>query len=124
MEHVVKLCFRSRVMCYILVRHADVTDKKSVKTCFRVVRQLVIEQSALWWRLWLPSELPRVQQVLFAGKPVEGEVLTALEVIPTGAVQEEVWRKYKKELQYQWYGTSVFCFTWLVLQWIAVMAMC
>ena len=43
-----------------------------------------------------------------AGKAVEGDVLTAVEVIPKSESQQRVWGKYKKEIRYQWYS-SMFC---------------
>ncbi|XP_024515548.1 187-kDa microtubule-associated protein AIR9 [Selaginella moellendorffii] len=47
-------------------------------------------------------ELPRVQKFVLSGKVIEGEVLTALEVMPKGETQQRVWDKYKKEIKYQW----------------------
>ncbi|KAL0442455.1 UNVERIFIED_CONTAM: microtubule-associated protein AIR9 [Sesamum latifolium] len=48
-------------------------------------------------------ELPRIEMLALTGKAVEGEVLTALEVIPKSENQQLVWGKYKKEVKYQWY---------------------
>lgn len=43
------------------------------------------------------------------GKAVEGDVLTALEVIPMSEIQQHIWAEYKKDVRYQWYsGTSQF----------------
>ncbi|KAH7307676.1 hypothetical protein KP509_22G071800 [Ceratopteris richardii] len=47
-------------------------------------------------------EIPRIQKLVLTGKSVEGEILTALEVIPKSEKQEHVWDKYKKEVNYQW----------------------
>ncbi|KAJ7530247.1 hypothetical protein O6H91_15G086300 [Diphasiastrum complanatum] len=47
-------------------------------------------------------ELPRVQKLILSGKAIEGEVLTALEVIPKGDSQQRVWEKYKKDVKYAW----------------------
>lgn len=49
------------------------------------------------------SELPRIEMLALTGKAVEGEVLTALEVIPKSEIQQLVWGNYKKEVRYQWY---------------------
>ncbi|KAK4440224.1 microtubule-associated protein AIR9 [Sesamum alatum] len=51
-------------------------------------------------------ELPRVEMLALTGKAVEGEVLTALEVIPKSENQQLVWGKYKKEVKYQWFFSS------------------
>nr|XP_010905429.1 187-kDa microtubule-associated protein AIR9 isoform X2 [Elaeis guineensis] len=48
-------------------------------------------------------ELPKIEMLSFNGKEVEGEVLTAVEVIPNSAMQQHVWDKYKKEIKYQWF---------------------
>lgn len=45
-----------------------------------------------------------------AGKAIEGDVLTAVEVIPKSETQQHVWGKYKKEVRYQWYN-YMFCRT-------------
>lgn len=42
------------------------------------------------------------------GKAMEGDVLTAVEVIPKSEVQQYVWGKYKKDVQYQWYDIASF----------------
>ncbi|KAL4200686.1 hypothetical protein AMTRI_Chr02g212440 [Amborella trichopoda] len=51
-------------------------------------------------------ELPQIQKLIFNGKAVEGEVLTAIEVIPDSEAQQHVWDKYKKEVKYQWSYSS------------------
>lgn len=48
-------------------------------------------------------ELPRIEMLALTGKAVEGEVLTAVEVIPESESQQHVWGKYKKEVKYQWF---------------------
>ena len=52
------------------------------------------------------SELPRIEMLALTGKPVEGEVLTAIEVIPKTDSQQNVWQKYKKHVRYQWYNST------------------
>lgn len=47
-------------------------------------------------------EIPKVQKLVLTGKAVEGEILTAVEVIPKGESQQRIWEKYKKEVKYQW----------------------
>lgn len=37
------------------------------------------------------------------GKAMEGDILTAVEVIPETETQQHVWSKYKKDVKYQWY---------------------
>lgn len=44
------------------------------------------------------------------GKAVEGDILTAIEVIPETETQKQVWSKYKKDIKYQWYGTTTHFF--------------
>ncbi|KAI3741535.1 hypothetical protein L1987_59209 [Smallanthus sonchifolius] len=51
-------------------------------------------------------ELPRIEMLALTGKVVEGEVLTAIEVIPKSDAQQNVWQKYKKHVRYQWYISS------------------
>ncbi|KAI3495528.1 hypothetical protein L1887_37869 [Cichorium endivia] len=51
-------------------------------------------------------EVPRIEMLALTGKPVEGEVLTAVEVIPKSDAQQNVWQKYKKHVRYQWYISS------------------
>lgn len=52
--------------------------------------------------LHCPLELPIVEVLALTGKAVEGDVLTAVEVIPRSETQQEVWSKYKKDIRYQW----------------------
>ncbi|KAK6150135.1 hypothetical protein DH2020_017660 [Rehmannia glutinosa] len=47
-----------------------------------------------------------IEMLALTGKAVEGEVLTALEVIPKSENQQLVWGKYKKEVRYQWFFSS------------------
>ncbi|KAL3833703.1 hypothetical protein ACJIZ3_008439 [Penstemon smallii] len=51
-------------------------------------------------------ELPIIEMLALSGKAVEGEILTALEVIPKSESQQHVWGKYKKEVRYQWFCSS------------------
>lgn len=51
----------------------------------------------------LPPELPQVEVLALTGKPIEGDVLTAVEVIPKSETQQSLWNKYKKDVRYQWY---------------------
>lgn len=51
-------------------------------------------------------ELPKIEMLALTGKAVEGDVLTAVEVIPKSDIQQHVWRKYKKEVRYQWFCSS------------------
>ncbi|KAL0011814.1 hypothetical protein SO802_006922 [Lithocarpus litseifolius] len=51
-------------------------------------------------------ELPKVEMLALTGKAVEGEVLTAVEVIPKSETQQRVWSKYKKDVRYQWFCSS------------------
>lgn len=48
-------------------------------------------------------ELPQVEVLALTGKPIEGDVLTAVEVIPKSETQQSVWNKYKKDVRYQWF---------------------
>ncbi|KAJ9163220.1 hypothetical protein P3X46_022912 [Hevea brasiliensis] len=52
-------------------------------------------------------ELPIVEMLALTGKGIEGDVLTAVEVIPKSAMQQLVWSKYKKDVKYQWFCSSV-----------------
>ncbi|CAI0545496.1 unnamed protein product [Linum tenue] len=52
-------------------------------------------------------ELPRVEMLALTGKAIEGDVLTAVEVIPESLTQQCVWSKYKKGVKYQWFCSSV-----------------
>ncbi|KAF3773075.1 microtubule-associated protein [Nymphaea thermarum] len=47
-------------------------------------------------------ELIKLQKLVLTGKAMEGEVLTAVEVISENDAQQLVWNKYKKEVTYQW----------------------
>lgn len=51
-------------------------------------------------------ELPKVEMLALTGKAVEGNVLTAVEVIPNSETQQHVWNKYKKHVRYQWFCSS------------------
>ncbi|XP_044495976.1 187-kDa microtubule-associated protein AIR9 isoform X2 [Mangifera indica] len=51
-------------------------------------------------------EIPKVEMLALTGKAMEGDVLTAVEVIPKSEVQQYVWGKYKKDVQYQWFCSS------------------
>ncbi|KAA8519385.1 hypothetical protein F0562_013641 [Nyssa sinensis] len=51
-------------------------------------------------------ELPKIEMVALTGKAVEGDVLTAVEVIPKSETQQHVWGKYKKDVRYQWFCSS------------------
>lgn len=51
-------------------------------------------------------EVPRIEMLALTGKAVEGEVLTAIEVIPKSDAQQKVWQNYKKNVRYQWYFSS------------------
>lgn len=44
--------------------------------------------------------------LVLTGKAVEGDVLTALEVIPMSEIQQHIWAKYKKDVRYQWYSVT------------------
>jgi hypothetical protein len=66
-----------------------------------------------------------VEMLALTGKAVEGDVLTAVEVIPKSETQQRVWSKYKKDVKYQWYGatfdypaaySNVFAFTKFFIQ--------
>ncbi|XP_057433687.1 187-kDa microtubule-associated protein AIR9 isoform X2 [Lotus japonicus] len=51
-------------------------------------------------------ELPYVEMIALTGKAVEGDILTAVEVIPNSEIQQHVWSKYKKDIRYQWFISS------------------
>ncbi|KAM4101329.1 hypothetical protein ACB094_05G135400 [Castanea mollissima] len=51
-------------------------------------------------------ELPKVEMLALTGKAVEGDVLTAVEVIPKSETQQRVWSNYKKDVRYQWFCSS------------------
>ncbi|KAH0932660.1 hypothetical protein HID58_009777 [Brassica napus] len=48
-------------------------------------------------------EVPRVEMLAFSGKAVQGDVLTAVQVIPKTEIQQLVWSKYKGAIEYQWF---------------------
>ncbi|KAJ4837842.1 microtubule-associated protein air9 [Turnera subulata] len=52
-------------------------------------------------------ELPKVEMLALTGKAMEGDVLTAVEVIPKSEKQQHVWSKYKKDVRYQWFRSSL-----------------
>ncbi|KVH88206.1 Leucine-rich repeat-containing protein [Cynara cardunculus var. scolymus] len=52
-------------------------------------------------------ELPRIEMLALTGKAVEGEVLTAIEVIPKSDPQQNVWQKYKKHVRYQYFSSEM-----------------
>lgn len=47
-----------------------------------------------------------MELLALTGKAVEGDILTAVEVIPKSETQKCIWGKYKKDVRYQWYGTT------------------
>ncbi|KAJ6832033.1 187-kDa microtubule-associated protein AIR9 [Iris pallida] len=47
-------------------------------------------------------ELLKIEILLLNGKEMEGETLTAVEIIPQNEIQQHIWGKYKKEVKYQW----------------------
>ncbi|XWS55352.1 hypothetical protein CRYUN_Cryun10bG0167200 [Craigia yunnanensis] len=51
-------------------------------------------------------ELPMVEMLALTGKAIEGDVLTAVEVIPKSEIQQCIWSKYKKDVRYQWFFLS------------------
>lgn len=60
------------------------------------------------------TEVPRVDMLAFTGKAVQGDVLTAVQVIPKTEIQQLVWSKYKGAIEYQWYIASLLSFyPWL-----------
>ena len=52
-----------------------------------------------------------MEMLALTGKAVEGDVLTAVEVIPNSETQRHVWSKYKKDIRYQWYGDILYTAT-------------
>ncbi|XP_019185915.1 PREDICTED: 187-kDa microtubule-associated protein AIR9 isoform X3 [Ipomoea nil] len=52
------------------------------------------------------SEIPRIETLALSGKNIEGDVLTAVEVIPQSESQQHVWGKYKKDVRYKWFISS------------------
>ncbi|KAJ4976364.1 hypothetical protein NE237_001470 [Protea cynaroides] len=67
-----------------------------------VVGELILSEPT---EIILP-ELPRIEMLALTGKAAEGEILTAIEVIPKSDKQQLVWEKYKKDVKYQWFCTS------------------
>ncbi|KAJ4758953.1 Outer arm dynein light chain 1 protein [Rhynchospora pubera] len=51
----------------------------------------------------LYPELLQIDSLSFKGKAIEGDMLTAVEIIPDNESQRNVWNKYKREITYQWY---------------------
>ncbi|KAF5472567.1 hypothetical protein F2P56_009278 [Juglans regia] len=51
-------------------------------------------------------ELLKVELLALTGKAVEGDILTAVEVIPKSETQKCIWGKYKKDVRYQWFISS------------------
>ncbi|KAF5201030.1 Microtubule-associated air9-like protein, partial [Thalictrum thalictroides] len=51
-------------------------------------------------------ELPKVEMLALTGKAIEGEKISAVEVIPESDIQQRVWQKYKKEVKYQWFAST------------------
>ncbi|KAG6695757.1 hypothetical protein I3842_09G113900 [Carya illinoinensis] len=51
-------------------------------------------------------ELPKIEVLALTGKAVEGDILTAVEVIPKSETQQCVWSKYKKDVKYRWFCSS------------------
>ncbi|THG04317.1 hypothetical protein TEA_014867 [Camellia sinensis var. sinensis] len=51
-------------------------------------------------------ELLKIEMLALTGKAVEGDVLTAVEVIPKSEIQQHVWGKYKNDVRYQWFCSS------------------
>lgn len=51
-------------------------------------------------------ELPTIEMLVLTGKAVEGDLLTAIEVMPKSESQQKVWTKYKKDARYQWFCSS------------------
>ncbi|XP_062189872.1 187-kDa microtubule-associated protein AIR9-like [Phragmites australis] len=56
-------------------------------------------------------ELLKMETLVFKGKQVERETLTAVEQIPRNEFQQHIWNNYKKEMKYQWFvsnGSGVY----------------
>lgn len=51
----------------------------------------------------MSTDIPRIETVALTGKAVEGDILTAVEIIPKSEIQERVWAKYRKDIKYTWY---------------------
>ena len=52
--------------------------------------------------LVLCLDLLQIEMVALTGKAMEGEMLTAVEVIPNSESQQDIWGKYKKYVKYIW----------------------
>ncbi|XP_020586552.1 187-kDa microtubule-associated protein AIR9, partial [Phalaenopsis equestris] len=63
------------------------------------IGELVLSEAS---NIVLP-ELPKIELLSFNGKELEGEILTAVEIIPKTENQKYVWTKYKKDVKYQWF---------------------
>lgn len=48
-------------------------------------------------------DIPRIETLALTGKAVEGDILTAVEIIPKSEIQERVWAKYRKDIKYTWF---------------------
>ena len=48
-----------------------------------------------------------MQNLVLTRKEVEGEILTAMEIIPKSESQQSIWEKYKKDVKYQWYAIDI-----------------
>lgn len=82
-------------------------------TCSLVFGYTPVRQDGVAGKLLLSEptnmilpEIPRVQKLVLTGKSVEGEVLTALEVMPKSEKQQHVWENFKKEVKYHWSRSS------------------
>ncbi|KAL3522822.1 hypothetical protein ACH5RR_015656 [Cinchona calisaya] len=51
-------------------------------------------------------ELPTIEMLVMTGKAVEGDLLTAIEVMPKSESQQLVWAKYKKDVRYHWFCSA------------------
>ncbi|KAI4312428.1 hypothetical protein MLD38_037238 [Melastoma candidum] len=51
-----------------------------------------------------PDEL-EFEMLALTGTAMEGNMLTAVEVIPKSETQQHLWNKYKKDAKYQWFRT-------------------
>ncbi|XP_057544940.1 187-kDa microtubule-associated protein AIR9 [Amaranthus tricolor] len=51
-------------------------------------------------------DLLQIEMVALTGKAMEGEMLTAVEVIPNSESQQDIWGKYKKYVKYIWYHSD------------------
>jgi hypothetical protein len=57
----------------------------------------------LYLFLYYFSELLQIESLSLKGKAIEGDMLTAVEVVPDNEYQRNIWNKYKREITYQWY---------------------